>query len=100
MLREEMRRVLAYLSWHANWWTNLGINTLPGLSDPDQEGASAYACKQAAYRQVLRGKFDTLWQDAPRLASTGVGSGNDILNLNAAAISYLVDIPLVSGEAS
>lgn len=97
MLREEMRRVLEYLSWHAGWWINLGNNTLPGLSGPDREGASAYAYKQACYRQVLRSKFDGLWEHCSELASSGIGGKNDILDLDEAASSYLVDTPLVSG---
>lgn len=85
--------MFAYLSWHGNWWTNLGSHTLPGLSDSYQEGSSAYAHKQVNYWLVLHSKFDALCEDAPRLSHTGIGSDNAILNLNAAACGYLVDTP-------
>lgn len=46
---------------------------------------------------MLHSKFDTLWEGAPKLASKGIGSNNEILNLNAAACSYfLVDTPSVT----
>ena len=98
MLCEEMWRVLAYLSWHANWWTDLSNNTVLNLSVPDREGALAYVHKQANYRQVLHSKFVALWEDASNLTSTGIGNDNEILDLDAAAYSYLLDTPSVHSK--
>ena len=98
LLHEEMWRILVYLSWHVNWWTNLANNTVLNLSVSDWESTLAYAYKQANYFQVLLSKFDALWEDAPNLTGTGIRGDKEILNLDTAAYSYSVDTPLVHSK--
>ena len=63
LLQEEMRRVLEYMSWFANWWTSHAA--LPSTAhDPYlSEGLTAYAAKQEDLRLSLRNHFETLWKD-------------------------------------
>ena len=63
LLQEEMRRVLEYMSWLANWWTS---HTVVPSNDHDlylSEGLTAYATKQANIRLSLRNHFGMLWTD-------------------------------------
>lgn len=96
LLREEMRRVLAYLSWHASWWSTLAEIPHTLLSDSTQEGLAAYAYKQAYFRTTLRSRFEHLWRDSPELANMGVGADNEILDLRLAASSSLVEFPVLA----
>lgn len=61
LLREEMRRVLAFFRWHADWWGNLAEHG-DGLSPEDREGVAAYARKQANVRRLMGRSFDHLWR--------------------------------------
>jgi hypothetical protein len=63
LVQEEMRRVLEYMSWFANWWTSHA--TVPSMAhDPYlMEGLTAYAAKQADLRLSLRNHFEMLWKD-------------------------------------
>jgi len=87
LLREEMRRVLEYMSWFADWWTTHAA--VPSMaSDPYlSEGLSAYAAKQADLRLSLRNHFETLWKDVqswlkvnkvPGMESTYVYDNDDV----------------------
>lgn len=100
MLREEMRRVLAYFLWHAGWWSELAVINRHGLSNVSQEGVAAYAYKQAHHRMALRSKFNLLWRDSPELASMGVGADNDILDLRLAANCSLMDLLSLTGSSA
>ena len=63
MVQEEMRRVLEYMSWFANWWTTHAA--VPSVAyDPYlSEGLTAYAAKQADLRLSLRNHIEMLWKD-------------------------------------
>ncbi|KAJ7617002.1 hypothetical protein DFH06DRAFT_1012669 [Mycena polygramma] len=76
LLEEEMRRVLAFLAWRAEWWTSrVGLR---GLSDgPQREGESAYATRQAALHMELRDGFAAKWQELPALIQKG-REGKDV----------------------
>lgn len=91
LLREEMRRVLAYFRWHAGWWSELAEMDRPALSNANQEGAAAYAYKQAHMRSALRARFDHLWRSSPELASMGIVPDCNTLDLQMAATSSLLD---------
>lgn len=60
LLREEMRRVLRYLGWQAEWWrARVGLR-----SDWTAEvaaGARAYAYKQATWHDRLAGYLRVKW---------------------------------------
>lgn len=84
LLREEMRRILAFLDWQARWWEGRG--TLhAGLSLELMEGMSAYAAKQSYLKTALRTSFMTLWDDAAAAITSGVGADNEVLGLSKAA---------------
>jgi hypothetical protein len=77
LVQEEMRRVLEYMSWFANWWTSHAA--VPSIAhDPYlSEGLMAYAIKQANLRLSLRNHFQTLWKDVPSWLSTNEVSGQE-----------------------
>lgn len=59
LLKEEMRRVLAFLEWRANWWLSRPAkrSAEPSL----QEGIQAYANRQAVMFQTMRTSFLDRW---------------------------------------
>ncbi|PPQ87430.1 hypothetical protein CVT25_008165 [Psilocybe cyanescens] len=61
LLKEEMRRTLAFLEWKANWWRD--CQSVAGLqvSKDLQEGLSAYALSQAGVQDSLAAHFRKLW---------------------------------------
>ena len=63
LIQEEMRRVLEYMSWFANWWTSHAV--VPSMDhDPYlTEGLTAYAAKQADLRLSLRNHFEMMWKN-------------------------------------
>ena len=84
LVQEEMRRVLEYMSWFANWWTSHAA--VPSIAhDPYlTEGLTAYAAKQADLRLSLRNHFKMLWKDVlselnkvPVMESTSEYDHND-----------------------
>ncbi|KAJ7078540.1 hypothetical protein B0H15DRAFT_788814, partial [Mycena belliarum] len=67
LLREEMRRVLRYLSWQSGWWAErVALRT--GLTAGVAAGVRAYALKQASWHSRLGGFFRTKW-DVPALTA-------------------------------
>ena len=64
LLLEEMRRVIEFLKWQAEWWGGRASSRSLG-SVVDQEGLTAYACRQAALRLSLATSFQHLWRDVP-----------------------------------
>ncbi|KIK42376.1 hypothetical protein CY34DRAFT_83691, partial [Suillus luteus UH-Slu-Lm8-n1] len=59
LLREEMRRVLQFLRWHAHWWVNMAY--LRALEGTEREGVIAYATRQANIRRDIAAKFELSW---------------------------------------
>ncbi|KAF6754950.1 hypothetical protein DFP72DRAFT_755635, partial [Ephemerocybe angulata] len=49
LLQEEMRRVVVYLFWKADWWGGKGRQANKHASPDVRLGLSAYASKQASY---------------------------------------------------
>jgi len=62
LLQEEMRRVLNFLEWHAQWWVERAGNRGKVDDLGLREGLPAYALRQASIRIKLREKFATLWR--------------------------------------
>ena len=60
LVKEEMRRVLAFLEWRASWWDRQGKAQL-NVSDDILEGARAYAAKQAHINRALAASFEACW---------------------------------------
>ncbi|KAF9470843.1 hypothetical protein BDN70DRAFT_901798 [Pholiota conissans] len=88
ILKEEMRRVLAFLDWKARWWrAREGVKS--GVSKDLAEGLTSYAHGQAALQEELSTHFRRLWksplQEAMSLAD-GIGGDRDTgLNVATAA---------------
>lgn len=60
LLREEMRRVLTYLSHKAGWWVKQGTERV--VSDPVLAlGLQAYTTKKASLCRQLANDFSCLW---------------------------------------
>ena len=76
LLKEEMRRVVAFLEWKRTWWMDRR-NKRGGVSSKVnkelQEGLAAYAEGQADLQKSLREHFCTLW----RLPLVGNGDALD-----------------------
>ncbi|KAG1850227.1 hypothetical protein DFJ58DRAFT_716845 [Suillus subalutaceus] len=60
LLQEEMRRVVAYLLWHATWW-NAQADRRTGLALAEVEGIRGYAKRQAAMWRDLHDTFLSKW---------------------------------------
>ncbi|KAH9476591.1 hypothetical protein JR316_0010503 [Psilocybe cubensis] len=69
LLKEEMRRVLVYLRWRANWWRQRE-NAISTTKRDMLEGISAYAHSQATLQDSLADHFASLWMSALNTATT------------------------------
>jgi hypothetical protein len=65
LLQEEMRRILAFLLRQANWWQMQGLRMAGILDAAAQEGAMAYAQRQASLRLALHSQFQKEWEQVP-----------------------------------
>ncbi|KAJ7028878.1 hypothetical protein C8F04DRAFT_1265444 [Mycena alexandri] len=75
LLREEMRRVLRYLAWQAGWWREqVGLRS--DWTAEVEDGARAYACKQAAWHERLAGYFRTKWDISALAAAQQLVAGD------------------------
>ncbi|KAF7984577.1 hypothetical protein HWV62_13799 [Athelia sp. TMB] len=101
LLREEMRRVIAFLSWHADWWIRQGEGrTDIDLSPEVRQGLQAYAARQAAIRKSMATHFDSLWTTAWTKISEGEGHDSGILELEPEAASYITSYPSTATSPS
>ncbi|OJA15604.1 hypothetical protein AZE42_13549, partial [Rhizopogon vesiculosus] len=64
LLHEEMRHVIAFFEWHADWWDREGSRN--HFSSPQvAEGALAYAHRQAHLRRNMASHFKSIWSAIP-----------------------------------
>jgi hypothetical protein len=64
LVQEEMRRVSAYLSRYANWWSShADVGRMRQYDSYLSEGLVAYAERQAHLRTSLQNHFQGLWSD-------------------------------------
>ena len=63
-VREEMQHVLAFLEWKACWWDRQREAQL-SITYNIQEGAHAYAAKQAHVNRALAASFEERWRAEP-----------------------------------
>jgi hypothetical protein len=61
LLREEMRRVIAFLQWKASWWRKRE-NTRVGIGEDLTEALRSYAREQADLQTKLADRFCTIWK--------------------------------------
>ncbi|KAG1847185.1 hypothetical protein DFJ58DRAFT_717237 [Suillus subalutaceus] len=64
LLREEMRRVLAFFEWQAGWWDKQGTRH-QFVSHEFTEGALTYAHRQATLHHRMSTHFRLLWEAVP-----------------------------------
>jgi hypothetical protein len=69
LVEEEMRRVLCFLMWRAQWWVSKG-NSCQKPSPELCEGLAAYSAKQAEVLQTMAISFAREWK--PLLESHGM----------------------------
>ncbi|KAG1747183.1 uncharacterized protein EDB91DRAFT_1235939 [Suillus paluster] len=68
LLLEEMRRILAFLTWQGDYWESCA--TLPTVEQPkEKEGVIVYARRQAHIRRALLAAFAEHWKRVPQLGS-------------------------------
>lgn len=67
LLMEEMRRILAFLRWQSTWW---GLKAAVSAD----EGAKAYALRQAMVRTAMVTVFSQAWADVSSYTALGAGS--------------------------
>jgi hypothetical protein len=66
LLEEEMRRVLQFMDWRADWWMSL-VGLRAGVQDEAlREGHEAYAVRQAGYMKGIRDRFAAQWKDTAK----------------------------------
>lgn len=68
LLLEEMRRVIAYHEWHADWWEELAFTRLD-LSPANEEGLAAYTFRQAAIRRTIHNDCQHFWRNVVAYAN-------------------------------
>lgn len=61
LVLEEMRRVLSYLDWQAQWWRGQSHLRAATVSTELLDGLSAYAAKQSSMFLGLRKRFADQW---------------------------------------
>ena len=77
LLREEMRRVLAYLEWKANWWSSR--QALRSVEDITlKEGLYAYCTDQASLQNALKASFQKIWKLPLENSNTNIEGENEI----------------------
>ncbi|KAG5649732.1 hypothetical protein H0H81_002261 [Sphagnurus paluster] len=66
LLEEEMRHILVFLSWKADWWDGRVARRLD-MDAATQEGLSSYVCRQVSIQHALRHQFEELWLQFPTI---------------------------------
>ncbi|KAF7967079.1 hypothetical protein HWV62_35917 [Athelia sp. TMB] len=96
LLREEMRRVIAFLHWHADWWISQGDGRTDVALLPEiWQGLRSYAARQAAIRKSMAAHFDSLWTTAWTNIADGEGRDNELLELEPEAAPFLTSYPSI-----
>ncbi|KAJ7715478.1 hypothetical protein B0H16DRAFT_1245438, partial [Mycena metata] len=64
LLEEEMRRILQFLRWRADWWDErAGRRPQAPEDDKRREGNTAYARRQAGILRKRADQFEKTWED-------------------------------------
>ncbi|KDR84217.1 hypothetical protein GALMADRAFT_54716 [Galerina marginata CBS 339.88] len=77
LLKEEMRRVLAFLQWKAGWWTER-LEPRDGLTKELKEGIQAFAKSQSKLQEDLATHFRTLWKAPLEDYETAANPSGDV----------------------
>ncbi|KAJ7440330.1 hypothetical protein B0H11DRAFT_2253095 [Mycena galericulata] len=77
LLEEEMRRILQFLDWRAEWWRDQ-VDRRGLLDGAQKEGEAGYALRQSHLLAELRAAFALKWVGLPALIEKGrAGEGVD-----------------------
>jgi hypothetical protein len=69
LLEEEMRRMLQFFQWCADWWrARVGLRAAQ-QDEALREGHGSYALKQAACQDGMRASFEDQWRGLARLVA-------------------------------
>ena len=80
MLREEMRRVVAFFEWQRDWWLRLAVNSVwddrttgnaIAQGNDYTEGRVAYAKRQAGIRTMMSEQCTKAWKDTELYLTLG-----------------------------
>ena len=91
LLREEMRRVLAYLGWKSDDWLQKGSTPIVSSlsSCPHQlEGLRAYSCRQANIFTDIHNHFLGIWRglensrEHPTETTYSIDLNSDLMDLD------------------
>ncbi|KAF7969167.1 hypothetical protein HWV62_28172 [Athelia sp. TMB] len=63
LLIEEMRRVLRFLNWRADWWRQQE-GSWDDMGDDVSDGLHAYAQRQAALCEAIAAQFKAKWEES------------------------------------
>lgn len=78
LLTEEMRRVLRFLSWRANWWEER--DTYWDGVEPDvADGLRAYALRQSASCTGIAAHFSRKWGQSDVMAARDASAATSAL---------------------
>ncbi|KAJ6505093.1 hypothetical protein C8R45DRAFT_817502 [Mycena sanguinolenta] len=70
LLEEEMRRILVFLQWKADWWREQkNCRTVDEVET--MAGFTAYAERQAAIQETMKARFTHDWRDVGRWIALG-----------------------------
>ncbi len=69
LIQEEMRRVLAFLKWQAEWWRAQGGDLMHVNDVTIRDGMKAYRERQARIREDLYDRFEFMWRGRDHLLS-------------------------------
>ncbi|KAF7373905.1 hypothetical protein MSAN_00602900 [Mycena sanguinolenta] len=70
LLEEEMRRILVFLQWRADWWREQKDRRVVDEVEM-KEGFAAYAERQAAIQEEMKARFTNDWKDVGRWIALG-----------------------------
>ncbi|KAJ7248075.1 hypothetical protein C8J57DRAFT_1673431 [Mycena rebaudengoi] len=82
LLEEEMRRIIQYLNWKADWWRSR-VGLRENIDAKQLEGDRAYALRQAALKEALAASFAAKWE--PLTAMVAAARAGDELAESASA---------------
>nr|GAT50926.1 predicted protein [Mycena chlorophos] len=102
LLEEEMRRILQFLIWRADWWderASLRENNTETAGDSTElrEGLHAYSARQAALQRELSEAFKRDWQNLPAFIADARARSAELSADGEDAYSGLED-PEIDGE--
>ncbi|KAJ2911619.1 hypothetical protein MD484_g8794, partial [Candolleomyces efflorescens] len=91
LIQEEMRRVVAYMSWKADWWISQASRRQGSVSFDISSGLSSYAHRQAAYCNRLGASclgywikgltdlgLDTTWSEGYEFGEASTGGDGEL----------------------